>query len=191
MKYFYLLIFGLLFHFASSSQETWTIDNAHSNINFEVGWEDFSVRTGEFKIFEGTLVTDLDRDLTNAVFDLKVDPSSIDVIAENLSEQLKGDQFLNAAKYPEIIFHSSGAELVADSTYITKGMLKIHGIEKEQDVLVKFRGYKKGSRSYLLGLEVNLAVNRTDYGLDWGSPRLGKMVKLVGYLLYQKRIEEE
>ena len=190
MKYYYLLICCFLLSFKSFSQETWTIDNAHSNINFEVGWEDFSVRTGEFKIFEGTLITKSVDDLTNATFNLKVDPASIDVIADNLSEQLKGDQFLDTAKYPEITFHSSGAELVTDSTYISKGILKIHGVEKNQDVLVKFRGFKKGSRSYLLGLEVNLTINRTDFGLDWGSPRLGKMVKIVGYLLYQRRIEE-
>ena len=187
----WFFVLGLLFCSASFAQETWKIDNAHSNINFEVGWEDFSVRTGEFKIFEGEMVTDSMDDLTNATYNLKVDPQSIDVIAPNLSEQLKGDRFLEADKFPEITFSSTGAKVVSDSTYITSGKLKIHGVEKDQDVLIHYRGQKKGSRSYLLALEVSLKFNRNDFGLTWGAPRLGETVKVVGYLLYQRRIEEQ
>ena len=187
----FLFVLGIIFYLTSSAQETWTIDNAHSNINFEVGWEDFSVRTGEFKIFEGDVVTSSDEDLTKATYHLKVDPKSIDVIAPNLSEQLKGERFLETDKFPEITFHSTGAKALTDSTFITNGKLKIHGIEKDQDVLIRYRGQKKGSRSYLLGLEVTLKFNRNDFGLTWGAPRLGETVKVVGYLLYNRRIEEQ
>lgn len=186
-----LFVLGLVLYMSVFAQENWKIDNAHSNINFEVGWEDFSVRTGEFKIFEGDLVTNSNDDLSDATYNLKVDPKSIDVIAPNLSEQLKGDQFLDAEKYPEITFHSTGARAVSDSTYITNGKLKIHGVEKDQEVLIKFEGKKKGSRSYLMALEVTFKFNRSDFGLTWGSPRLGETVKIVGYLLYNKRIQEQ
>lgn len=186
-----LLFLGLLFSIPSFAQEMWKIDNAHSNINFEVGWEDFSVRTGEFKIFEGDIVTDSNNDLTKASYNLKVDPNSIDVIASNLTDQLKSDQFLGVDKFPEITFHSSGARKISDSTYVTTGDLKIHGIEKKEDVVIKFKGEKQGRRSYLLGLEVSLHFNRNDFGLTWGAPRLGETVKVVGYLLYNKRIEDQ
>ncbi len=191
MKFIFLLGFVVLFQFSTFSQEVWSIDNAHSNIVFEVGWEDFSARTGEFKVFEGTLTTDSRDDLSDATFELKVDPASIDVIAANLSEQLKGEQFLDVANYPEITYHSSEAEAITDSTYISKGKLKIHGVEKDQEVLVEVRGFKETRRSYLFGLKVTLDINRTDFGLEWGAPRLGEKVKLVGHLLYQKRLEEE
>ena len=191
MKQFSLLILCLLFFMPSFAQETWTIDNAHSNINFEVGWEGFSVRTGEFKIFEGTLVTNSRDDLSGATFHLKVDPKSLDVIAERLSEQLRGEQFLDADKYPEITYDSHEATAISDSTYISKGKIKIHGVEKDQDVLVKVEGYKKEGRRQLFGLKVTLSLNRKDFGLDWGSPRLGDTVHITGYLLYQARNEEE
>ena len=71
-----LLVLLLLFFTAAFSQETWNIDNAHSNINFEVGWEDFSMRTGSFKVFEGSVITNADNDLTKATYQLKVDPNS-------------------------------------------------------------------------------------------------------------------
>jgi len=177
--------------FSSSAQEIWTIDNAHSNIRFEAGWEDFSIRTGEFKVFEGTITTDSKYDLSKATFYLKVDPKSIDVIAGNLSEQLKGEQFLDTEKYPEITFSSSATRATSDSTFISSGKLTIHGVEKEQDALIWVKGHKMGRRGEILGIEVSLKINRKDFGLDWGSPRLGETVKIVGYLLYQMRIEEK
>ena len=102
MKKLHLFIPGILFCFTSYSQEIWTVDSPHSNIRFEVGWEDISIRTGEFKVFEGQLTTKSKSDLSNAIFMLKVDPKSIDVIAERLSEQLKGERFLDTEKFPEM-----------------------------------------------------------------------------------------
>jgi len=191
MKQFYFIITGLLSCFTSFAQDTWTVDNSHSNIRFEVGWEDFSIRTGEFKVFEGNIVTNSKYDLTNATFYLKVDPKSIDVIADNLSEQLKGERFLDAEKYLEITYSSTGAKATSDSTFISKGKLNIHGVVKDQDVLIWFKGHKPGRRGEMLGIEVSLTINRKDFGLEWGSPRLGDTVKIVGYLLYQMKIEEK
>ncbi len=191
MKRFNLLITSLLLCFTSFAQQTWTVDNSHSNIRFEVGWEDFSIRTGEFKVFEGNIVTKSKYDLSNATFYLKVDPKSVDVIADKLSEQLMGEQFLDTEKYPEITFSSSGAKAMSDSTYISTGKLTIHGVEKEQDALIWVKGHKPGRRSEILGIEVSLSINRKDFGLEWGSPRLSDTVKIVGYLLYQMKIEEK
>ena len=191
MKQLQVFILGILLFTTSYGQEIWTIDNAHSNIRFEAGWEDFSIRTGEFKIFEGTMTSDSKEDLSNATFYLKVDPKSIDVIAENLSEQLKGEQFLDAEKFPEITFSASGAKAISDSTYISTGRLKLHGVEKDQEVLIWLKGHKPGRRGEMLALEVSLKLNRKDFGLEWGSPRLGETVKIVGYLLYQIRNKEE
>jgi polyisoprenoid-binding protein YceI len=191
MKHFHLFITGILLCFFTNAQETWTIDNAHSNIRFEVGWEDFSMRTGEFKVFEGDITSNSKYDLTNASFHLKVDPKSIDVIADNLSEQLKGERFLDAEKFPDITFNSSGAKALSDSTFVTNGKLTIHGVEKDQDASIWMKGHKPGRRAEMLAIEVSLTINRKDFGLDWGSPRLGETVKIVGYLLYQMKTAEE
>lgn len=191
MKKLFLFLLGSILGSSILGQQTWTLDNAHSNIRFEVGWQDFSVRTGEFKIFEGSIATDSINDLTRAVFQLKVDPASIDVIADRLAEQLKGERFLDVVKFPEITFNSLHVREVSDSTYIATGKLSIHGVEKDQEVYVRFKGQTKGSRAYIKGIEASLSLNRKDFGLDWGSPRLGETVKIIGHLLYQMRITEE
>lgn len=190
MKHFHLFIATFLIYFTSFSQETWTVDNPHSNIRFEVGWESFSFRTGEFKAFEGNLTTDSWSDLSGATFNFKVDPNSIDVIADKLADQIKGDKFLDTEKFPDISFSSTNVESISDSTYISTGKLTIHGVENDQDVLVHVKGHKKGRRAYMLGIQVSLTLNRTDFDLNWGSPRLGETVKIIGHLIYQMPIEE-
>jgi len=190
MKFYFISAIFLLFCHNLFSQKTWTLDNAHSNIRFEVGWEDISIRTGEFKIFEGTINTTSKEDLTNAEFYLKVDPNSLDVIAQRLSDQLKGAQFLNVSAFPEIIFKASGAKIESENNYEVKGILKIHGVEKEQVANVILRGSKPGNRGEMLAIETSLVIDRKDFGLEWGSPRLGDKIKVVAYLLYQMRNAE-
>jgi len=180
-----------LFCFTSFAQEIWTVDGSHSNIRFEVGWEDISIRTGEFKVFEGQLSTNSKTDLSNATFHLKVDPKSIDVIAERLAGHLRGERFLEAEIFPELTYYSTSAKPSSDSKYISKGKLKIHGVEKDQDVFIWVKGHKTTNRGYILGLEVSLTLNRKDFGVDCGSPRLGETVTVFGHLLYQMKIEEE
>lgn len=165
MKHFNLFIATFLIYFTSFAQEIWTVDNPHSNIRFEVGWESFSFRTGEFKAFEGSLTTNSWSDLSDATFNFNVDPNSIDVIADKLADQIKGDKFLDTGKFPEISFNSTKVESLSDSTYISTGKLTIHGVEKDQDVLIHVKGHKKGRRAYLLGMQVTLKINRTGFDL--------------------------
>lgn len=191
MKQLSLLFVFLLLGITLSAQETWNVDNPHSNLRFEVGWQDFSMRTGEFKVFEGTMVTNSREDLTDAVINFKVDAASVDVIAERLANHIKSDKFLDVEKYPEITYTSSEAIKTGDNTYATVGKLNIHGIEKDQSVEIKVKGSKETKKGFIYGIEVKLTVNRMDYGLDWGAPRLAEDITLVGHLLYKLQVEEE
>ena len=149
------------------------------------------MRTGEFKIFDGTIVTDSKDDLSNASFEFKVDASSVDVIAERLANHIKSDRFLEVEKYPEITFSSSQATKIDENNYTSKGKLTIHGVEKEQEVSFKVKGAKETKKGVILGLEVRVEVDRTDFGLDWGSPRLAEKIIIVGHLLYKLKTERE
>lgn len=174
------------------AQEVWEVDHAHSNLRFEVGWQDFSMRTGEFKLFDGTIaVTDSIQNLENAVVDFVVDAASVDVIADRLAEHITSDKFLETDVYPEITFKSDKVTASSDSTYVSTGMLKICGVEKEQKVDIWVKGYKATKRGNIFGIQVTLVVDRNEYGLTWGSPRLADKITLVGHLLYKIQEEEE
>ena len=189
MKYLNVFVFSLLFCFSAYAQETWVVDNPHSNVRFEVGWEDFSMRTGEFKTFEGSILSNSLEDLSEAVFAFKVDASSVDVIADRLADRIKNENFLDVEKFPAITYFADEVKQSSDSTYVSKGKITIHGVEKEQEVLIWVKGRKQTNKGEIFGLEVSLVVNRTDFGLDWGGPRLGETIKIVGYLLYKQKAE--
>lgn len=192
MKQVSLLIFFLsLTLSAAIGQETWLVDNPHSNVRFEVGWEDFSMRTGEFKVFSGSIVSNSRDDISDAIIDFTVDATSVDVIAERLAGHIKSDRFLDVENYPEITFISNKAMKNPDGSFTSKGKLTIHGVEKDYDAHVKVKGSKKTKKGELLGLEVVLDVNKMDFGLDWGSPRLADNIKIVGHILYKLKTEEE
>lgn len=191
MKHIYLFFLCLSISFSAIAQETWTIDNPHSNVRFEVGWEDFSMRTGEFKIFEGSITTNSREDLSNATIEFKVDATSVDVIAERLANHIKSDRFLDVENYPNITYTANQATKIEDGTFISKGKLTVHGVEKEQEVKIKVKGSKETKRGAIYGLEVSLVVNKNDFGLEWGSPRLADNIIIVGHLLYKMKAEEE
>ena len=191
MKFLSIILLSLVVCFSSFGQETWSIDNPHSNLRFEVGWEDFSMRTGEFKIFTGTIVTNSIEDFSDATIAFTVDASSVDVIAERLAGHIMSDKFLDVEKYPEITYVSDTAVKTGTDSYTSKGKLTIHGVERDHEVSFKVKGAKETKKGYILGLEVTVMVNKTDFGLDWGSPRLADNIKLVGHLLYKLQVEDE
>lgn len=191
MKIFSTVLFALAFLFSANAQETWSIDNPHSNLRFEVGWEDFSVRTGEFKVFNGSIKTDSREDLSHAEIEFIVDASSVDVIADRLAGHIMSDKFLDVENYPEIKYVSNQIKKTDDNTYVSIGKLTIRGVEKDHEVSFTVKGTKETKKGVILGLEVSLMVNKLDFGLDWGSPRLADNIKLVGHLLYKLQVEEE
>ena len=190
MKTSYFTFLCILFAFPVISQQTWSVDNPHSNVRFEVGWQDFSMRTGEFKVFSGNIETDTPKDLSNAKIKFVVDATSVDMIADRLAMKVKSDAFLNVEVYPEIVFVSNGMKKMSENTYITIGKLTICGVEQEQEVAVTFKGEKETKKGDIFGIEVQLEVDRTRFGLDWGKPRLADNIILVGHLLYKEEEKE-
>lgn len=191
MKFLATIMISLALSVSVFAQETWSIDNPHSNLRFEVGWEEFSMRTGEFKIFTGTIVTNSREDFSDAAIEFTVDATSVDVIAERLAGHIMSDRFLDVEKFPEITFVSTKSTKTGDNTYSSIGKLTIHGVERDHEVSFTVKGSKETKKGYILGLEVTVMVNKTDFGLDWGSPRLADNIKLVGHLLYKLQVEED
>ncbi|MEM7105236.1 MAG: YceI family protein [Bacteroidota bacterium] len=190
MKQFSLSFLACLIGLSCLAQETWVVDNPHSNVRFEVGWQEFSMRTGEFKLFDGEIITESLEDLSNSSVEFIVDAASVDVISDRLAGHVKGEKFLNVEEHPEITFTSNQLSPTSDSTYVSTGKLTICGVEKEQEAFIWVKGQKETKKGKIFGIEVTLVVDRQEFGLDWGSPRLADKIKIVGHLLYKIKKEE-
>src|SRR5882757_6740640 len=101
---------------------TWTIDPAHSEVQFKVKHLVISTVTGSFKNFEGTLTTDKE-DFSDAKISFTADIDSIETNNAQRDGHLKSPDFFDAAKHPKLTFTSSTFEKKGDTTYALKGAL--------------------------------------------------------------------
>lgn len=122
---------------------------------------------GIFREFTGTLDYD-PADPAHARIDVVVQAASLDTKNDGRDGVVRSDDFLDAARYPTLEFHSTGV----DRNFLT-GNLTIHGLTKR----VRFPVTSLGVRDIpnvgkLAGFETSFTINRRDYGVlgtRWGA----------------------
>jgi len=109
--------------------EKYDIDASHSGVVF--GWNHFgfSNPTARFDKIEGSVVLDK-ADLTKSSISVTLPLEGLDTRVAKLDEELRGPDFLDAAKYPTITFKSSKVEKTGESGLRITGNLTVHGVTK-------------------------------------------------------------
>ncbi|GAB3340083.1 YceI family protein [Larkinella ripae] len=156
---------------ATTTAETtlWTIDPAHSEIQFKVRHLMVSNVTGKFNSFEGTAETTGDS-FENARLSFSADIDSISTGTEQRDGHLKSADFFDAASFPKLTFTSTSVTKTGDDTYDITGDLTIRGTTKsivlkaeEGGRMVDFYGSTKA------GFELTGTIKRKEYGLSWDA----------------------
>src|SRR3954454_402899 len=101
MKKLFILSIVALIQTATFAQTKWTVDNAHSNVKFNVTHLVISEVEGSFKKFNGTMISSKP-DFTDANIDFTIDVNSINTDNDMRDNHLKSDDFFNAAQFPNI-----------------------------------------------------------------------------------------
>src|SRR4030088_2516206 len=115
---------------------TWTIDTNHSLIEFAARHNEIAYVKGRFRTFSGTVKVD-EHDLLKSNVDLHIDATSVESQAVQGREDLiKGEEMLDAGKFPEITFHSKGIAQKDANHYVVTGDLNLRGIDKQIQVPV-------------------------------------------------------
>jgi polyisoprenoid-binding protein YceI len=181
-----LMLFAViaLLQTASFSQVKWNIDNAHSSVKFNVTHLVISEVEGSFKKFNGTL-SGSKPDFTDADIHFTADVNSIDTDNEMRDKHLKGDDFFNAAQYPEMTFKSTSFKKLSGNKYELIGNLTIRNTTKPVKFDVVYGGTAKdGYGNTKAGFKATAVINRFDYNLKWnklteaGGATVGKDVTL-------------
>lgn len=155
---------------ALAQDSAWKIDPAHTNAQFTVRHMMISNVRGEFNNTTGT--ADFDgNDPSKAKVEATIDVSSINTREPKRDEHLKGPDFFDAAKYPNIKFVSKKIEKAADGKYKMTGDLTIHGVTKE--VVLDVDGpspmIKDPHGNQRVGASATTKINRKDFGLTWNG----------------------
>jgi polyisoprenoid-binding protein YceI len=149
------------------SQTNWKLDNSHSNVKFAVEHLAVSETEGNFKSFDGTLVSK-NADFTDADITFSVDVKSIDTDNEMRDKHLQGDDFFNTEKYPQMKFKSSSFKKVSGNKYILEGDLTIRDVTKKVKFDVVYRGTQKDPYGNTkAGFKATGSIKRMEYGLKW------------------------
>ncbi len=167
-----------------SNTNNWSLDPAHSKVQFSVRHLVISEVAGEFKSFRLNIEKP-DDSLESAKVELTIDTSSIDTGIADRDNHLKSADFFEAEKFPEIRFKSTEIKKVDDENYKMKGALTIKDVTKPIELDVNFGGQIVDPwGNYRAGYRIQGSLNRFDFNLNWnnlietGGAVVGKTVKI-------------
>ena len=153
---------------APAFADTWLIDKAHSDVSFQVRHMMSRVR-GSFTDFSGTIVADPAKPEA-ATVEFTVKAATIDTANDNRDKDLRGANFFDAEKFPEITFKSSKVKASGKDRYDVTGTLTMRGVSKEVTLPVQFLGFGKDPwGNDKAGFAIDFTLNRKDYGIIWNK----------------------
>lgn len=148
--------------------DQYAIDPVHTNIGFSVRHLMINNVNGKFTGFSGSILYD-ENDVTKSSVKVAIKSASIDTGNPNRDNDLRGPNYLDATKFPEITFESNRVEKHGDG-FVAHGTLMLHGVSKEIALPFSITGKIKDPWGKTrLGVEAGLAVNRRDYGITIGQ----------------------
>jgi polyisoprenoid-binding protein YceI len=157
---------------------TWTVDPAHSSVEFSVKHMGIANVRGKFTEFEGTL--EMKEQLADCRAHGSVKAASVDTGEATRDDHLRSPDFFNVEKFPEITFESTHVEAIDDESSRVHGNLTMHGITREirLDVLIQGTDTDPWGNTRA-GLEVVGTLKRGDFDMKFNQA-LGSGNMLVG-----------
>lgn len=165
---------------AAFAADTYVFDKGHTEIRF--AWSHFGVSrmSGMILDYKGTLNFDA-ASPENSKLDFTAKTDSLWTHVEKLDEHLKGPQFFEAAKYPEISFKSTKVEKTGDTTGKITGDLTIKGVTKPVtlDAKLVFKGPHPMTRKPALGFQAATTIKRTEFNMGYAAPAVSDEIDIT------------
>jgi polyisoprenoid-binding protein YceI len=148
---------------------SWTIDSAHTEVNFTVRHMMISNVRGQFQKVTGTLGFDK-ANPANTNVDVQIEVASVNTRDEKRDAHLKSPDFFDAEKYPYLTFKSKRVEVKNATHARLIGDLTIRDVTREVSLDVEYNGSARspwGTTS--AGFSAKTSVNRKDWNLNWNA----------------------
>jgi polyisoprenoid-binding protein YceI len=148
---------------------TWTLDPAHTLVEFAAKHLMITTVKGRFADVSGTITMN-EADPASSSVQAVIKAASIDTRTGQRDTHLKSADFLEVEKYPEITFASTKVEPAGEDRLRITGDLTIHGVTKSVVLEVTDEGRSKdpwgGIRA---GFSATTRIDRRDFGLTWNQ----------------------
>ena len=146
------------------SSGLWSVDPAHSTVEFGVKHMMIQTVHGRFRDFEGTIVAGEDPSVAGSI---KV--VSLETLNDERDAHLRSPDFFDVEQFPEISFHSVGMHFDRDGRHFAlPGELTIKGVARPILLSGELRGsVSEDEYGERLALALRGQLDRSDYGLVW------------------------
>ena len=161
------------------------LDPEHLTIGFLVSHIGYADTLGFFRAATGSYTFD---EATRTLKDVRVvvQTSSVFTSHEKRDGHLRGKDFLDASRAPQMIFTAKSAQWSDDKTFVVDGELELLGKRRPlrlTGTLNKSGDYPIGgaSKPYVMGASLRGTVKRSDWGMNYGVANgwVGDAVELI------------
>ncbi|GJD45650.1 Protein YceI [Methylobacterium cerastii] len=159
---------------------TYAVDPGHTQVGWRVSHMGFSNYAGGFSDVSGSLTLD-PKNPAASKLSIKVPVASVTTTSAKLTGELKGDQWLDAGKYPDMTFVSTKVAPAGKDHAKVTGDLTLHGVTKPVtlDVTLVGAGANPLSKKYTVGFEATGTLKRSEFGVKTYVPLIGDELHLT------------
>lgn len=176
---------------------SWTIDSAHSEINFLVRHMMIATLRGRFEKFNGTIDFD-ENEPSRSSIDVQIEAGSINTREPQRDAHLKLPDFFDVENYPYIAFKSKNIAVKDSNRANITGDLTIKDITREVVLEAEYAGQAQSPFGTInAGFSASTRINRKEWGLTWnvaietGGVLVGDEIKIEIELELIKQTEAE
>ncbi|MBA3889167.1 MAG: YceI family protein [Gemmatimonadaceae bacterium] len=154
------------------TQTTWTIDPAHTLVEFSTKHMMITTVKGRFADVQGTIVTD-ERDPAKSSAEVTIAAASLSTGTDGRDEHLRSADFFDVEKFPSLTFRSKrieGGSLTPGAAFTVVGDLTIRDVTKEVTLSATFEG--AGTDPWgneKASFAASTKVDRREFGLTWNA----------------------
>jgi polyisoprenoid-binding protein YceI len=152
------------------STSVWTIDPAHTVVEFKVRHMMISNVKGRFPVVAGELILD-GADVRRSRIIATIDAASIDTGDPQRDTHLKSADFLAVEEFPTLSFASSRISRRGAGELEVEGELTIHGVNRK--VVLAVEGPSTPAKDpwgkLRIGVSASATIDRKAFGLLWNS----------------------
>ena len=174
---------------AQAQSGTYDVEPGHTQVGFSVVHFGFTNYVGLFSNVSGTLTLDTKNPAASKL-SVTIPVESVQTTSAKLNDELKGEQWFDAAKFPNATFTSTSVRLTGRNDAIVTGNLTLHGVTKPETLKVHFvgAGVNALDKKYTTGFEATGTIKRSDFGVKMYVPYVSDDVQLHIAGAFEKQV---
>lgn len=163
---------GLSMTAGAMAADSFTIDSRHTFPVFEVNHLGFSTQRGRFNNVTGKIM--LVPSQKSGSIEVNIDSASIDMGMDAWDKQMRGEDFFNVEKFPNMSFKSTKLVYDGDKLVGAEGDFTLLGVTKP--VKLEVKGFTCGThpinKKALCGADISTVIKRSEFGMTKYVPSI-------------------